>query len=133
MLAERDARIQSVEQGILRGAQIKVQLKKRAPVLDPIQWTLTECESSEALIKTFILRYQDIRNENPLSFLASNFIMKLNEIKNPEEQLFEIQKQIQQYPESRSAQAIKHCLLTDPILLPHWEKTLVLGRPLHSR
>lgn len=116
LIAERDARIQCVENTIIAGESAQENLEKRAPELASLQWMMTEQEKTPALVDNFIYNYQKIRSRNPLSFLTSNFINRLDACSTVDMKLREIKKHVLAYPNSRSGEALAKCLVEDKVL-----------------
>ncbi len=114
--AERDARVQCIENAVISGAEVKQALLERQDPIDGLNWMMSDTDKIDALVKHFVLNYQTIRNKNPLSFLTSNFSLTLTDKMSPQQKLELIQQQINKYPDGRSAQALKMCLEADPLL-----------------
>lgn len=116
LIAERDNRVQCLENAVLAGEVVEIQLQKRVILPDTLTWTMSNTEKVEALVNAFIYKYQEIRNENFFSFLTSNFINWLENCDSMQVKLERIKQQIDKYPNSRSARALTECLAQAEIL-----------------
>ena len=115
MQTERDARVQCIEDAIISGEDVKEALLKRECQTENMSWDLSNADKIDAIVKIFLINYQEIRNKNPLSFLTSNFAMALDDMSS-QQKLEKIQQQIKKYPNARSAMAMQACLTRYPML-----------------
>jgi hypothetical protein len=113
---ERDMRIHCIEQCILSGTEVKDALSKRESSVEYTTFKVCATEKTDALVSQFIATYREQRNEQKLSFLATNFVAKIDGIDSSEKKLGLIVEHILKNPKSRSQRTMEACLKSDPSL-----------------